>query len=66
MAQSAIAIGALLRYVSSFEGLGISTGIGLGNKLDADESEALTYLATDEQTRIVAMYLEDIGNRRNL
>ncbi len=64
VAQSGIFVGALIRYMSSFEGLGISKGIGLGNKVDVDESEALTYLAKDEQTRIVAMYLEDIRNGR--
>ena len=64
IAQSGIFIGALLRYLSSFEGLGISKGLGLGNKVDVDESEALTYLTEDEQTRIVGMYLEDIRDGR--
>jgi acyl-CoA synthetase (NDP forming) len=60
VAQSGIFVGALLRYLSSFEGLGISKALGLGNKVDVDESEALTYLTEDEQTCIVGMYLEDI------
>jgi acyl-CoA synthetase (NDP forming) len=60
VAQSGIFVGALLRYLSSFEGLQISKGIGLGNKVDVDESEALTYLMADEQTRIIGMYLEDV------
>ncbi|MBM4333815.1 MAG: hypothetical protein FJ117_21795 [Deltaproteobacteria bacterium] len=60
VAQSGIFVGALLRYLSSFEGLQISKGIGLGNKVDVDESEALVYLTEDEQTRIIGMYLEDI------
>ena len=64
VAQSGIFVGALLRYLGSFEGLGISMGLGLGNKVDVDESEALTYLTEDEQTRIVGMYLEDIRNGR--
>jgi acyl-CoA synthetase (NDP forming) len=62
--QSGIFVGALLRYLCSFEGLGISKGLGLGNKVDVDESESLSYLAEDEQTRIVALYLEDIRNGR--
>lgn len=64
VAQSGIFIGALLRYLSSFEGLRISKALGLGNKVDVDESEALTYLTEDEQTRIVGMYLEDIRDGR--
>ena len=64
VAQSGIFVGALLRYLGSFEGLGISKALGLGNKVDVDESEALTYLTEDEQTRIVGMYLEDIRDGR--
>lgn len=63
-AQSGIFIGALLRYLSSFEGLQLSKGIGLGNKVDVDESEALSYLVDDEQTEIIGMYLEDVRNGR--
>jgi acyl-CoA synthetase (NDP forming) len=64
VAQSGIFVGALLRYLSSFEGLELSKGIGLGNKVDVDESEALTYLMEDEQTRIIGMYLEDVRDGR--
>jgi len=60
VAQSGIFVGSLLRYIASFEGLGISKGLGLGNKVDVDESEALSYLTEDEQTRMIGLYLEDI------
>ncbi len=63
-AQSGIFVGALLRYLGSFEGLKISKGLGLGNKVDVDESDALEYLADDEQTRVVGMYLEDVRDGR--
>lgn len=63
-AQSGIFVGALLRYLSSFEGMRISKGIGLGNKMDVDESDALEYLMNDEQTRLVGMYLEDVRDGR--
>lgn len=63
-AQSGIFIGALLRYLSSMEGLQLSKGIGLGNKVDVDESEALAYLMEDEQTKIIGLYLEDIRDGR--
>jgi len=64
VAQSGIFVGALLRYISSFAGLSLSKGLGLGNKVDVDESDALAYLADDEQTRVVGMYLEDIRDGR--
>jgi acyl-CoA synthetase (NDP forming) len=60
IAQSGIFVGGLLRYLSSFNGLQISKGLGLGNKVDVDESDALTYLTEDEATRVIGMYLEDI------
>jgi len=60
IAQSGIFVGGMLRYLSSFEGLQLSKGLGLGNKVDVDESDALTYLMEDEATRIIGMYLEDI------
>jgi len=63
-AQSGIFIGALLRYLSSFEGCQLSKGIGLGNKVDVDESDALSYLVDDEQTEIIGMYLEDVRDGR--
>ena len=59
-AQSGIFVGALLRYLSSLEGLHLSKGIGLGNKVDVNESDALSFLADDDQTKIIGMYLEDV------
>lgn len=64
VSQSGIFVGALLRYLSSLEGFQLSKGIGLGNKVDVDECEALAYLMEDEQTRIIGMYLEDIRDGR--
>lgn len=64
VSQSGIFTGALLQYLSSLEGFHVSKGIGLGNKVDVDESEALTYLMGDDQTRIVGMYLEDVRDGR--
>jgi acyl-CoA synthetase (NDP forming) len=63
-AQSGIFVGALLMHMSAFPVYRISKGLGLGNKVDVDESDALEYLAEDEQTRIIGMYLEDIHDGR--
>jgi acyl-CoA synthetase (NDP forming) len=60
ISQSGIFIGALLRYLSSSRGLLLSKGLGLGNKVDVDECEALEYLMEDGQTRIIGMYLEGL------
>ena len=63
-AQSGIFVGALLRYLSSQGGLHLSKGIGLGNKVDVNESDALAYFAEDDQTKIVGLYLEDVKDGR--
>lgn len=63
-AQSGIFVGALLRYLSSLQGLGISKGLGLGNKVDVDECDALAFFRQDEQTRVIGMYLEGIRDGR--
>ena len=63
-AQSGIFVGALLRYLSSFEEFRISKALGLGNKVDVDESDVLAYFREDRQTEIVGLYLEDIRDGR--
>jgi acetate---CoA ligase (ADP-forming) len=63
-AQSGIFVGALLMHMSAFPVYRISKGLGLGNKVDVDESDALEYLAGDAQTRIICMYLEDVRDGR--
>ena len=59
-AQSGIFVGALLRYLTSFRSLRVSKAMGLGNKVDVNESDVLEYLGEDDQTRVIGMYLEDI------
>ena len=41
--------------------LGVAKLIGLGNKADITEVEILSYLAKDEQTKVIIGYLEDIS-----
>ena len=40
--------------------VGFSKLIGMGNKCDIDETDALQYLAADPETRVIGLYLEDI------
>ncbi|MFH2129693.1 MAG: CoA-binding protein, partial [bacterium] len=63
-AQSGVFVGALLRYFTSLGGLGISKGLGLGNKVDVDESDALQYFHADPETRFIGLYLEDVRDGR--
>ena len=44
------------------EHLKFSNIISVGNKMQLDESELLTYLANDKETKVIGMYLEGIKN----
>jgi acetate---CoA ligase (ADP-forming) len=42
--------------------IGFSKIVSIGNKADLDESEILDFLASDKDTKAIALYLEDIKN----
>jgi acyl-CoA synthetase (NDP forming) len=48
------------------EEVGFSKFINLGNKCDVDEADCLAYLQDDQQTKVVAMYVEGIREGRKL
>ncbi|TQM36412.1 acetate--CoA ligase family protein [Pseudonocardia cypriaca] len=43
---------------------GVSAIVGLGNKADLDEDDLLTYFEQDDDTKVVAMHLEDLKDGR--
>ncbi len=47
------------------EGMGISKFVSYGNRADVDESELLEYLMEDEDTEVIAAYVESVANGRN-
>lgn len=49
-----------MKHILTAEHFGVCRVIGLGNKIDIDESDALEYLAEDPHTSAVIMYLESI------
>jgi len=53
-----------MKYILTGEHFGVSRVIGLGNKIDVDETEALEYLADDTETTAIIMYLESIKRPR--
>jgi len=46
------------------EGAGVARVVSYGNKVDVDESDCLEFLAQDEATKAVALYIESVGNGR--
>ena len=47
-----------MRYIASGEHFGVARVVGLGNKVDVDESDVLEYYATDPETEAIFVYLE--------
>src|SRR5574338_849932 len=56
------AICAALVEDASAQGIGFSAVISVGNKADINEIDLLKMLAEHAQTRVIVMYLEDMGN----
>ena len=46
------------------EGAGVARVVSYGNKVDVDESDCLEFLAGDETTKAIALYIESVGNGR--
>lgn len=51
----------MIRFSS--EGVGMSLGISIGNKALLKEKDLLDYLAADEATKVIAFYIEGIGEQ---
>lgn len=56
------AICAALVEDASAQGIGFSAVVSLGNKADMSEVDVLKILAEHEQTKVIVMYLEDMGD----
>ncbi|MEM3519208.1 MAG: CoA-binding protein [Candidatus Hadarchaeales archaeon] len=46
------------------EGIGVSKMVALGNKCDVDEIELIDYLGEDEETKVIALYIEGTRDGR--
>jgi acyl-CoA synthetase (NDP forming) len=51
-----------MRYIATGENYGVARVVGLGNKVDIEESDILEYYAGDPETKAIFMYLESIKN----
>jgi len=53
-----------MRYIKSGEHFGVARVLGMGNKLDVEESEVLEYYGQDPETKAIFVYLESFKNPR--
>jgi len=56
------ALAVALMDIAERENIGFSNIISIGNKMQLDEIALLEYLAEDENTKVIGMYLEGIKN----
>ena len=64
IAQTGLFAAAAFWWILSAEPFGLSKVMGLGNKSDVDDAEALEYLAHDEDTEVIAIYMEGVKDGR--
>ncbi|MGB2982875.1 MAG: acetate--CoA ligase family protein [Candidatus Bipolaricaulia bacterium] len=60
------ALGIAMIGKTAAESLGLSALISVGNKADVDESDVLEYLASDEETAVVLLYIEGVKRGERL
>jgi 3-hydroxypropionyl-CoA synthetase (ADP-forming) len=53
-------------FLEAFEGVGISKMISYGNRVDVDEADLVAYLAADDATDVMALYIEGLQDGRKL
>lgn len=59
ISQSGAFASALMDWMS-FNNLGVSRAISYGNKIDVDDVELLEFLANDEMTKVILVYVEGL------
>jgi len=64
VAQTGLFLGVLFEHILSSQHFGVSKVAGLGNKADVDDADILEYLAGDAQTKVIAVYIEGLGDGR--
>ncbi len=64
IAQTGLFAAAAFWWILSAEPFGLSKVVGLGNKSDVEDTEVLEYLLHDEDTEVIAVYMEGIKDGR--
>ncbi|HXX35310.1 MAG TPA: CoA-binding protein [Thermodesulfobacteriota bacterium] len=56
----------LMAFLSLQDGVGLSKIVGLGNRCNVDFAEMVEYLLHDDQTKVIALYMEGIDFPKKL
>jgi len=66
VSQSGAFATSFLRWARDQKLVGINKFVSLGNMADVDFRELLRYMGDDEKTKVISMYLEGIGDAREM
>lgn len=58
------AVGSSILDLATEEGYGFSKFVSYGNAMNIDESDILEYLANDEKTKVICLYIEGVKDGR--
>ena len=53
-----------ISFLETADSFGLSKMVSYGNRSDVDEADMIWYLASDPQTRVIALYVEGFGDGR--
>lgn len=53
-----------ISFLETADTFGLSKMVSYGNRSDVDEADMIWYLADDDQTRVIALYVEGFGDGR--
>jgi acyl-CoA synthetase (NDP forming) len=66
ISQSGAFATSFLRWARDQKLVGINKFVSLGNMADVDFSELLAYMANDDKTKVISMYMEGISDARKM
>jgi acetyl coenzyme A synthetase (ADP forming)-like protein len=58
------ALGIGMIYLANNEVVGVSKIIGVGNKMDIDDDDLIDYFSTDNDTKVIGLYIEAVKDGR--
>lgn len=58
--------GVSLLEAANDDHVGVSKMVSYGNRADVDEADLIRYMGRDEQTKVIAIYMESVGNGKRL
>ena len=63
ISQSGAVMAIFLDWLAK-ENIGVAKGVSYGNRIDIDEADLIQYLAYDEETKVILVYIEGLDENK--